>query len=123
MHAPNRASKTVIERLGRWFNNEAIVNSYLLQQPPEGLLLLAGFLYKDKGQTMSSAYWAPRFMAGIPAVVMEECKVALFPFLPQLRETVDAMGTELRLEYMSVCNNLSAMEYISECAVQVTCPD
>ena len=106
-----------IKRMGRW-NRDPDVQSYLVQQPPSALLSLHGFPCAGPDQ-IATAHWAPRFAVAIPEPVLEECKVALFSFLPVLRASAAKVDkTAGRDGRVSVPQNLAAMEFISGSAVQ-----
>ncbi|EFJ39652.1 hypothetical protein VOLCADRAFT_100714 [Volvox carteri f. nagariensis] len=119
-----------IKRIGRW-NREPAVSSYLVSQPTDGLLTLAGFPCTAPN-TPATAHWAPRFMVQIPEEVLSVCVLELFPFLTKLRpavaevQTRQATGCNARL---SVPYHLQFLEFAARCAVQDalelanTCPN
>jgi hypothetical protein len=105
--------------MGHWQEGSALVESYLLPQPYDGLLMLAGFDC-NAAEKLKTAYWAPRFMLNIPPDVTESLKLVIFPFLGRLRQQVASMSVSLMEKRPSVRFNLETLEFISACAVQDT---
>ncbi|GLC64942.1 hypothetical protein PLESTF_000224400 [Pleodorina starrii] len=105
-----------IKRIGRWNRDPAVV-SYLCQQPPSALLSLHGFPCSGPDQ-LATAHWAPRFAVTIPDFVVEECKLALFSFLPDLRTQAAQVKSSGRGARLSVPYNVEALEFFGACAVQ-----
>jgi hypothetical protein len=114
-----RISLDSIKRIGRW-NREPAVSSYLVSQPADALLTLAGFPCTAPN-TPATAHWAPRFMVQIPEEVLSVCVLELFPFLATLRPAVaeversQAAGRNARL---SVPYHLQFLEFAARSAVQ-----
>ena len=105
--------------MGHWQEGSALVESYLMPLPFEGLLMLAGFDC-NTADKLKTAYWAPRFMLEIPPAMLGPLKQALFTFLPQLRERVCSMSASAKDKLPSAAYNLETMEFASSCAVQDT---
>ncbi|EFJ47750.1 hypothetical protein VOLCADRAFT_91646 [Volvox carteri f. nagariensis] len=75
------ASRETAQRMGHWQEGSALVESYLMPVPYDGLLMLAGFdcCTPDK---LKTAYWAQHFMLEISPALLEPLKVAIFSSCP-----------------------------------------
>jgi peptidoglycan/LPS O-acetylase OafA/YrhL len=97
--------------------SESIIQSYVTNTPPDGLLILGGYSF-HQGMDMSKAYWAPRFMAVIPEALLEELIYFLFPFLAALEKKIADLPKKGKESRLSVLYHVPALKWIAATGVQ-----
>lgn len=100
--------------MGRWSSARALVQSYLSLVPPQVLLGTAGIVLGN--EPLNNVYWHPRFEINIPDDVLEELKLVLYPWLPELRTAVESIDEAGRLSPKGV---LATVEEYALVLIQV----